>query len=77
MTICNVLRDRITLFESLRSPYNKNYIAEWENHEIGTIVKELPFNCINNLYLPDPCEYIDANENDDFVNYINLLNNMI
>lgn len=70
--IIDMLSDKITLYDSLKSPYNKNYIIRWSYKYKKEDVFEVEFININELDLPTKGEYLDA-EIGEFDEYIKKL----
>jgi hypothetical protein len=68
----NMLCDKITLYDSFKSPYNKNYIIKWSYETQEENAYEVNFDDIDDLDLPMQDEYIEAMD-DEFKEYIDQL----
>ncbi|MBV7271642.1 hypothetical protein JMF89_04060 [Clostridiaceae bacterium UIB06] len=67
--VIDMLSDKITLYDSLRSPYDKNYVVTWSYVEQKETVLECQFSEMDELDLPVKDEYIEA-EDGEFEEYI-------
>jgi len=70
--VIDMLCDKISLYDSLVSPYNKNYIVKWSYASQQENVLEIEFENIDKLDLPTQGEFIEA-ETGEFGEYINQL----
>lgn len=68
----DMLSDKISLYDSLKSPYSKNHIVKWSYKAQKEESYEVDFSDIDELDLPVRDEYIEA-EDDEFKEYIDRL----
>lgn len=74
--IIGLLTDKITIFDSLNSPFGKNYIVTWSYEDKKETCNKVKFEEIDEMNLPEKDSFYESEEH-EFDEYIKILNKRI